>query len=339
MSDNKANASIDLTKFIASILIFSMHANALGDFSHASVVLELSARWGVPFFFICSAYFLFRKNSNGVIDKKVMLNYSVRVCSLYFLWLIYNLPSVFFIRLYSKDLHSIGTWLYFIKNSILSSTFTGSWYIVSCIFSAWMIYLLSKKFKTGVTIAITFIPFLLCAFTSVYDGIIPDSMHKVLTFLCFPLNIFNGCFYFALGKKLADNSDLIVKKFSSKLIMLLIIAFYGIYIIEVLICRRKGILSSTDVGFSLPILAYLLMVLCLRTNFTIKKSVLLRKLSTIIFCCQGNVLFVKPFCIRFLRINSSIIIYIIMIMIMIIICLIVLFLQKHTNWKWINYMT
>ena len=339
MSENKANSSIDLAKFIASILIFSMHANALGDFLRASVVLELLARWGVPFFFICSSYFLFRKNINGVIEKKVMINYSARICSLYFLWFIYNLPSVFFTRLYSKDLYRIATWLNFIKNSLLSSTFTGSWFIVSCIFSAWVLYILSKKLRTEVIIAITFIPFLLCAFTSVYDGILPDSMHNILIFLHFPLNIFNGCFYFALGKMLADNSKSITKEISSKLIILLIIAFYGIYIMEVMICTRMGILSSTDVGFSLPIIAYLLMILCLRTNFTIKKNVLLRKLSTIIFFSQGNVLLIRPFCIHFLHIHSSIIIYLFMIMIMLIICLSVLFLQRHTHWKWIKYMT
>ena len=41
---------IDLAKFVGSILIFSMHCNALGDIRFGSFVLEIAARWGVPFF-------------------------------------------------------------------------------------------------------------------------------------------------------------------------------------------------------------------------------------------------------------------------------------------------
>ena len=267
MAESKSVDSVDLAKFIASILIFSMHANALGDFRYAAYVLELLARWGVPFFFVCSAYFLFRKMLTGRgIDKQTILTYSSRIGLLYMLWLLFNLPSVFVSRLYYKDLHSIGTWLTFIKRSFLSSTFTGSWYLMSSIFSAWAIYVLSKKLKTGATIAVTFIPFSLCAFTSIYAGIMPTCIRGALSFFCFPLNIFNGVFYFALGKMLAENTNLIRKVISSRLIVLLVIVCYGFYVIEVIIGKRNGILANTDVGFSLPILACLLGILCLKTT-------------------------------------------------------------------------
>lgn len=252
------------------------------------------------------------------------------------LWLLFNLPSVFVIRLYLKDLHSIGTWLTFLKNSFLSSTFTGSWYLMSSIFSAWAIYVLSKKLKTGATIAVTFIPFSLCALTSIYAGIMPKCIRGALLFFCFPLNIFNGVFYFALGKMLAENTNLIRKVISSRLIVLLVIVCYGFYVFEVIIGKRNGILSSTDVGFSLPILACLLVILCLKTCISIRNGILLRKLSTIIFCCQGNVLLCGS--LRHYHLCSSII-YIIMLIGITIICFTVLFLQKHTKWNWIKYMT
>ena len=44
--------SIDIAKFLGSILIFAMQGSALDDFKIAPSVLEIAARWGVPFFFI-----------------------------------------------------------------------------------------------------------------------------------------------------------------------------------------------------------------------------------------------------------------------------------------------
>ena len=196
--------SIDLAKLLGSILIFTMHCGALNDYDQLSMIPQLLARWGVPFFFLCSAYFLFSKSSNGNIEKSTLRKYVYRIGMLYIAWFIFNLPDVIYHRLYSKDLTALGTWLVFLKNTTLSSTFVGSWFLASCIFSAWFVYLLCKKIKTKTVLGITFVFYLLCVFTSAYYGVLLSGVEKVLTFLCFPLNIFNGCFYFALGKYIAD---------------------------------------------------------------------------------------------------------------------------------------
>ena len=133
----KALDAIDLAKFIASILIFSMHCALLSDYGNANLIVSLAARWGVPFFCICASYFLFRKSTNGNIDKSTLTKFLYRIGSLYLIWFIFNIPCVIIRRFYSKDLSSISTWLLFLKNSILSSTFTGSWYLTSSIFSAY----------------------------------------------------------------------------------------------------------------------------------------------------------------------------------------------------------
>ena len=118
--------SIDVVKFIGSVLIFAMHCSALADYPVASIVLEIMARWGVPFFFICSSFLLFRKGAGRTIEKTYLHRFVFRIARLYLGWLVINLPSVFISRLLSKDLTDIGTWIEFGKNSLLSSTFTGS---------------------------------------------------------------------------------------------------------------------------------------------------------------------------------------------------------------------
>ena len=70
---NRANSTIDIVKFIGSIIIFSMHCNALSDYPNMPLVLELMARWGVPFYFTCSAFLLFRDRVNGTVEKELIV--------------------------------------------------------------------------------------------------------------------------------------------------------------------------------------------------------------------------------------------------------------------------
>ena len=207
---------IDLAKFIGSVLIFSMHCNALGDIEFGSFVLEIAARWGVPFFFISSSYFLLRKGENGNITETQLKNYILRIGRLYLIWFIYNLPNIFAVRLYSKDLTSVRVWLHFVKNSMLSSTFTASWFLGSSLFSAWFVYTLGKKMSTKALLGISFVLYLPCIFSSVYYGLTPRRIIDVLSFICFPLNIFNGCIYFAVGKYICENEKRIKERFRKR---------------------------------------------------------------------------------------------------------------------------
>ena len=75
--------TIDIAKFIGSILIFAMHCVALGDYEDVQFVLTVMARWGVPFFFVCSAYLLFSKSEGGNITREQLLHYVSRIDMLY----------------------------------------------------------------------------------------------------------------------------------------------------------------------------------------------------------------------------------------------------------------
>ena len=92
--------SIDIAKFLGSILIFTMHLKP-------ALAVQISARWAVPFFFICSSYFLFRKSKNKTVDRETIRKYIHRILTLYLVWFIFNIPSIIYTRLYGKDLSEI----------------------------------------------------------------------------------------------------------------------------------------------------------------------------------------------------------------------------------------
>ncbi len=333
----KTYESIDLTKFIGSILILTMHCNALSDYDAVSMIPSFLSRWGVPFFFICSAYFLFSKS--GQTDfKKTLSGYIRRIGMLYLAWLIFNLPNVIYLRLYPKNLTSVRTWLYFLKNSVLSSTFTGSWYLASSIFSAWFICVLCRKFPTKVVLWITSALYILCVLTSAYAGLLPAHLLKVLTFLCFPLNIFHGAFYFAIGKYICENREKILSRCSRIQALAGFAVFYILFAVEIFVTKHLGIFDSSNVTFSTALMAFFLFLFCLQTDISIRNGVLLRKLSTIIYCSQGNVLLVNGLCKQILKI-SSILSFIISCAASAVICAAVLYVQRKGQWKWSKFLT
>ena len=330
--------SIDLAKLMGSILIFTMHCGALNDYDQLSMIPQLLARWGVPFFFICSAFFLFSKSVNGNMDKSTLRKYVYRIGMLYLAWFVFNLPNVIYQRLYSKDLSAVSTWLLFLKDSVLSSTFTGSWFLASCIFSAWFVYLLSKKLGTKAVLGITFVFYLLCVFTSAYYGALPSSMGKTLSFLCFPLNIFNGCFYFALGKTIVENKQKLILFFNKTRSVCFFIFFYLLFLFEIALTKRLNIYDSSDVAFSTAGIAVSLFFLCIQADMKLKNGLLLRKLSTIIYCCQGNVLLANGVFRKVLHF-SSLAAYLASCVVAAVICVIVLMIQKSGRWKWSRFLT
>ena len=334
----KSLDAIDIAKFAGSILIFAMHCNVLRAYASVRIVPQLLARWCVPFFFLCSAYFLFRKGRDGNVGKETLRAYIRRIGSLYAVWLVFNLPNVVVRQFYAKDLSAAGTWLVFLKNALLSSTFTGSWYLASSIFSAWLVHRLSARFRTGTVMGITFLFYLLCVFTSAYRGVLPSGMAKILLFLCFPLNLFNGCFYFSLGKYFAEHRQSVLAGCGQKRALLLFAGFCLLFLAEILLTKRLGINGSTDVAFSTAPMAAALFLFCLKVRVKIGCGLLLRRLSTILYCCQGNVLLVNALLNKLLQ-GRSILSFLISALAAAAICAAVLYIQNNTGWKWTRYLT
>lgn len=329
--------SVDIAKFVGSVLIFAMHCAALGDYKNAQSVLEITARWAVPFFFISSSYFLFRKSAGENIERKTLLYYLHRIGMLYLCWMVFNLPSIY-IRLCENDITSINTWLIFIKNAVLSSTYMGSWYLVSCMFGACLVYWLGKRFCTESILAFTLPLYLVCVFSSAYKGVLPEPVAKVLDFLCFPINIFSGCFYFALGKYISENGSKLKKYLTKTTALILFIILYLLYITEVMVTKHLNVLDSTDAAFSTAALSFALFLFCLQSEIRIKNGVLLRKLGIIIYCCQGNVLVFNRFCKRILG-GHSLIAFLISCIVVAAVSILVFAAQKRLKWKWLDYLT
>lgn len=334
----KTVESIDIAKFSASIVIFAHHCKFMSDYKNLQSVSQLIARWTVPFFFVCSAFFLFSKSKDGHIEKDTLYAYIKRIGSLYAVWFVYNIPSIIYRDFWQSDLSDISTWLVFLKKTVLASSFKGSWYLASSIFSALLIYILSKKFRTKTIMCLTSILYVLCVFSSVYQGLAPVNVSKILEFLCFPRNIFYGCFFFAIGKYVSENLEDLIKIFNRKRALIGFVVSYLLLCAELVLAKLFHYYGGIDAAFSTALMPVPLFLYCLQTEAKIKNSGLLRWLSTIIYCGQGNVLLVNDYCKSALKV-PSIPAFLISSVVMAIVCAVVLYIQKNTRWSWTRYLT
>lgn len=335
---------VDLLKFIGSILILIMHVGALNSFN-ANIQLytiTLPARFGVPFFFIISSFLLFSKSEgNNNITTQQLKSYVKRIALLYLIYGIFNLPQIFYSHIFKGGIFNIYTWLLFFKNILTSSSYMGSWYMTSCIFSSCLIHILSKKFSSGVLIILTVPLYTICIFTSAYSGIFPEE--ELTAFFRYVFKPFNsiicGPFYFAVGKYIHDNRERFLT-ISKKTALSLTIVFFVLFYVEIITLSYVGLLGSTDSAFMLIPFAFFISIFSLNNPIHIPNARNLRKMSTIIYCGQGIIIAGAKFVAQYiLKTEHTFIIFLITAIAMTVCILSVFFLQNKTKFKCARYLT
>ena len=143
--------SIDLVKFIASVMLFILHFYALADFRELYGFVSAMTRWAVPFFFISSSYFLFTELESCGTDaekRAAVCRFSRRLFRLYLAWGLFNLPYILYdmsTRLApSVEGSLLRKLVLLVKDYLLTGCYFGSWYIVSVIVSVWIVFFLSR---------------------------------------------------------------------------------------------------------------------------------------------------------------------------------------------------
>ena len=123
---------------MSAIFIVGLHCFRFNDDLY-TYWFVCSARFGVPCFFIISAFFLFKKDP----DWNKMKQFTKRIAKLYLFWLIATAPFTIYLRLFAN--HSISFTekiLNLIHTSLFSASFSGSWYLMALLQCSFIIYFL-----------------------------------------------------------------------------------------------------------------------------------------------------------------------------------------------------
>lgn len=293
--------ALDLTKFIASIFIVALHSSALYDINPLlnTIINEGIARLGVPFFFLCTSFFLYSKNRT----YENTIKYVRRMLVLYLAWFVVYLPKTIFDRIICSS-QPIGiTIILFIRSFFVTSTFSGSWFIVSCIFCALFYYHVQKLPRnTGkvVTYSACIITYLFAVLCSAYGQLLkPLGLYSFYTIYKYVFsnpfsNIFVGLPYFGLGLYFANCKNIEESEKKQTVPTKLVCGAISLVALlaEVYYTNTYSIVYATDCYFFLLPCVYFLFSILIDIQLSIPCAKQLRVCSTIIFFSQFYWLFI-----------------------------------------------
>lgn len=144
---------IDLAKFVCSLLVIAVHVKPFGSFADDTVKLlnfgvqNWLARIAVPFFFVCSGYFLYKKTTLRDFSVEPSRKTLLHLLKLYLIWTLLYLPLS--VRAFLRDpkglRHAVLTYC---RNCFITGSYTHLWYFPALIFAVFLTsYLLSKHIR------------------------------------------------------------------------------------------------------------------------------------------------------------------------------------------------
>ena len=306
----KTSNLVDLSKFIASIMVVYMHTSPLYGYSKVVnyYIGNYFGRIAVLFFFIASGFFLFRKVFLKTTDlKSVIGSYLLRITRIYFIWMIIYTP----IRCveYKISISEALKWL--IKNILINETHL--WYLEAVILGIIITYILYICFGknidrvTGVAVMFGLIGALLLSYDDVVLSMpIVNGIAKQYysVFGAIPNGFFVGFPFITFGAFLAKYIDRIDKEKTLK-----VFAFSAVLLfIEVTIIGYCDFAGATQETYIMaPIVVSSLFVLLYRTEMkNSDKYLMLRKMSTLIYLSHQMFRIVYKVCLENLFIDYSI---------------------------------
>lgn len=188
--------SIDLAKFICSILVVMIHIAPFGNTEIPNLKSYLNfyiqnclARIAVPFFFVTSGYYLYRKSSRSNFDLGPTKQYVKKIFRLYLIWTLIYFPLVFndFFKNQKGIFYAVIT---YIRNFIFTGSYTQLWYLNALIFAVILVsFLLYNKVAPQKIIICSAIMYIIGLFAQSWFGFI-RPLNNIFPFFWKMLKVF-----------------------------------------------------------------------------------------------------------------------------------------------------
>ncbi len=284
---SKEYNALDILKLILAVLVMIIHSGT--DKTLISPILRIA----VPLFFIISSYFFFSKirKLDSKKERNTALFHTVkRNLLLYLIWSVVQLPIVIFMRGYHHDFIPSGAWA-IVRDILLGSGFTGSWYIVALVIGIVAVFLLSKKIPSLWLALLTLPLYILCCLTTNYGNLFDESSivygigngYYELTGLYIHTGFPVALFWVSLGKVLADKLPAV----KTNILALLAVISGGLLMLERYFIVRLGSDLTDDCYFMLILFCPMIFLLVSRCTFTFTTRFRVRELSVLIYVTHG----------------------------------------------------
>lgn len=170
------NLSIDIAKLLAALLVVGIHTNLFADV-HPQLHLiftELLCRMGVPFFALCSGYFLVEKENLWPQWWKLVKLYGVWTV-VYLLWLQMNWIETGYI--------SVTAYVGYIKSAVLSGSYFHLWYVLYVIYALPVFWAICRFLRPRWWVIIALLLSGIYALYYGYENFLPSKLYTILSFV------------------------------------------------------------------------------------------------------------------------------------------------------------
>ncbi len=257
---------LDLCKFIGALLVVTIHVPPLTSYSALLNygVVNYLARLAVPFFFLSSGYFLFRKTSYDAFCPNIAFTYARRIFRLYLIWTVIYSPLILK-NIFSGDNELYQGILYWIRDFLFVGSYSQLWYLNATVVAALILTLcVSKKIEPQRIFLLALLLYLIGLLPQTYFGLlrplsgIPPlwSLLKMVQQVIVTTRngLFEGFLFMTIGMLLA-NRNIVLKLSTVAVGFLASMLLLGC---EVLLLRHLGWIRQWDMYlFLIPAVFFL----------------------------------------------------------------------------------
>lgn len=229
-------SGVDLMKLLFAISIVFMHTYCHDLGIIGSTIVKFVSVTGVPFFFICSGFFLkigLDRYQSDDEKRAYYNNYIIRLLKMYVSWSLITLPvAVIIITRAYPDSSVFFKFIYWIRMFLLSGSLGVYWYILALMISSFFLYYSDKR---GYTVFLFVFSFIFFVWGELYNSSINKGQlyfEWIHVLFSSSRNFLNtGLFYMIIGYTIARMINYFVKNRS--LVLFLLVFSLGFRICEV----------------------------------------------------------------------------------------------------------
>lgn len=297
MKTKKQYAVIDIAKYVSALLVVCVHTFPFLEMNETFNLyfIQIVCRLAVPFFFVVSAFFFFRKWSDDSQQNRAYLTkYLKRLLKLYLIWTVIYLPYT--IWDYGQVGFSFSNIFGYIRDLFLNGSYYHLWFLpalmLATVLVCWMYSKKGLSFLLKTSLALYFIGYLINIYTPIWQDLPIISIFFGFFTKVFSTarnGIFFGPMYVAIGLLLAKT-----RRLPKKVNGIGFLVSYGLLVIEIWIYGKIGVLRDLSSMYLLLVpVSYFLVNLLLTIRLPYKPIYRsLRDDSLIIY--TSHILFAKP---------------------------------------------
>ena len=279
------NRIIDLLKYMASILIIAIHTNLFFEINSILnfVTVDIVCRLAVPFFAICSGYFMARKLENKHEDSKDFFwNHWKKLFVIYIIWTI-----IYLIRLIPEWIEfnwfSVNAFVDYGIATVISKPYYHMWYLLSILYAIPIFALCVKYVKKNHFKWLIIILWAVKVLSYGYNKWMPSSIINIFCLMEKFSGIRDGIFCI-LPLMLLGSYVYYEKEHKNSFYIFGVVISFLLLILEAFTLRHFGQEAVSFIVFTL-VITYFLFNVILRLKISIKSQacVILGRASLFIY--------------------------------------------------------